>query len=143
MQKFYGRNHELVNLTKYQFLKWQWIFPILCKFVCSFLYNGQDTGSVYPSRLPWVYGGSILLISLVFCVCVLWWVHIAHLFSFLCLCFMVGSMLLISVVFCVVVFLFCLSLFCISCPMLPVSQDCQFLNTHSVSLTFIYNLVLH
>ena len=43
------------------------------------------------------------------------WVRVAHLFSFLCC-----------------VFLFCLSLFCVLCPMLPVSLDCPFLITPSV-----------
>ena len=43
------------------------------------------------------------------------WVRVVHLFSFLCC-----------------VFLFCLSLFCVLCPMLPVSLDCPFLIIPSV-----------
>jgi hypothetical protein len=50
-------------------------------------------------------------------------VHVANLFSFLC---------------CVLFILFCLSSFCVWCPMLPVYLDCSFLIVPSVSLTFIY-----
>jgi len=40
------------------------------------------------------------------------------------------DLLIIFLVFCVVFFLFCLSSFCVLCPMLPVSLDSSFFNVY-------------
>jgi hypothetical protein len=87
-------------------------------------------GPCWSSVFCWVHVGH-LFVGSVLVICLLgpcWssvvcWVRVGHLFF-------VGSVLVICwfcLVFCVV-FLLCLSLFCVfCCPMLPISLDCPFL----------------
>jgi hypothetical protein len=142
--------------TTYPYLKWHWIFSLLRRFCSSYLYHRQD---FWSDLTMWVtrwtsykkqelftlyehlvtslvfLGGSVelftlcehLVTSLVFLVGYVLLTLCEHLVT--SLVFLVGSVLLILSF--LLLLLFCLSSFCILCPMLPLSLVFPFLITPS------------
>ena len=109
-----------LTITKYSFLKWQWIFFLLHRltrllhrllpyFTMSTTDVVYETGTAYPSR---TFGFTS----------VFWLSRFSYHFNFMCY-----------------VFLFCVSSFCVLWPILSVSLDCRLLNGSSV----YYNVYFH
>jgi hypothetical protein len=53
MEKFYGRHHNLLTITKYPYLKWQWIFYFLRRcFLSSITATTFTDLTVYMGNPP-------------------------------------------------------------------------------------------
>ena len=108
-----------LTVTKYPYVKWQWILSILRRVLFSFLCHRQD---IYKTCL-YEYYGWCLIRSRNRLPFMITWFHL----QFFC----GGSVLLIFLISCVVL-CFCFVCLCLVCPMLPVSLNCPFLIAPSV-----------